>query len=61
MKFLSVVARNKISEKEYLYGKTQNEQLKEEIAALEKENEERAMKRKVAENRLALIRTRQEN
>ncbi|QII10407.1 putative cytochrome c protein [Candidatus Kuenenia stuttgartiensis] len=59
LKFLSVVARNKISEKEYLYGKTQNEQLKEEIAALEKENEERAMKRKVAENRLALIRTRQ--
>ena len=59
LKFLSVVARNKITEKEYLYGKTQNEQIKEEIAALEKENEARALKLKVAENRLALIRARQ--
>ncbi|MCF6149540.1 MAG: c-type cytochrome [Candidatus Kuenenia sp.] len=58
LRFLSVVARNEIMEKEYLYGKTQNEQIKEEIEALEKENEEYTVKLKAAENQLVLIKAR---
>ncbi|MBM4053477.1 MAG: c-type cytochrome [Planctomycetes bacterium] len=56
LRFLSVVARNETMEKEYLYGKTQNEHIKKEIWALEEENEDHALKLKGFEHQLVSIR-----
>lgn len=58
LKFQAIVARNEGMEKEYLYGKTQNEQIKHEVEALEKKGREFTGKIKDMEDRIASIKAR---
>ncbi|MDN3515651.1 MAG: c-type cytochrome [Candidatus Brocadia sp.] len=58
LKFQGIVARNKSMEKEYLYGKTQDEQIKREIEELEATGKECAVRIKDLEGNIALVKAR---
>ena len=58
MRFKAIVTRNESTEKEYLYGKTQSEQIKHEIEDLEEKGKEFATKMKDLEGKIASIKTR---
>jgi peptidoglycan hydrolase CwlO-like protein len=58
LRFKAIVARNEGMEKEYLYGKTQNEQIRHEIEELEKKGKDFTIKIKDMEGKIASIKTR---
>ncbi|TVM04206.1 MAG: hypothetical protein CV087_00750 [Candidatus Brocadia sp. WS118] len=58
LKFQAIVARNEGMEKEYLFGKTQNEQVRHEIEELEKRGKDFTGKIKDMEDRIASIKAR---
>ncbi|MEP9410087.1 MAG: c-type cytochrome [Candidatus Brocadia sp.] len=55
LRFQAIVARNEGMEKEYLYGKTQNEQIRREIEELEEKGKKFTMKIKDLEGRIASV------
>jgi cytochrome c2 len=55
LKFQVIVARNKKMEKEYLYGKTQNEQIRYEVEELEEKGKKFTTKIKDLEGRIASV------
>lgn len=61
LKFQTIVVRNEGMEKEYLYGKTQSEQIKHEIEELEKKGREFTTKIKDMEGKLASVTARLAN
>ncbi|GJQ22261.1 hypothetical protein BIY37_08650 [Candidatus Brocadia sapporoensis] len=58
LKFQAIVARNEGMGKEYLYGKTQSEQVRHEIVELEEKGKEFTTKIKEREGKIAPIKTR---
>lgn len=58
LRFKAIVTRNESTEKEYLYGKTQSEQIKHEIEELEDKGKEYTIKMKNLEGKIASVNTR---
>ncbi len=58
LRFTTVVTRNESMAKEYLFGKTQDEHIKDEILLLDEMGKSVATKLKVAEDRVASAKTR---
>lgn len=58
LRFKSIVTRNECTEKEFLYGKTQNKQIKLEIEELEEKGKKYTTKMKDIEGKVASIKTR---
>src|SRR3990170_3501001 len=58
LRFKAIVMRNESMEREYLYGKTQSEQVKHEIEELEKKGKDFTLKIKYLEGQIASTNTR---